>query len=187
MVAEVRIYCEGHPALRPGFAQFFGELAQGLGRRPRFIAGGATAVQDFQTALRKHPQAMNLLLKDSEGPDDGTWFESLGIGPERKESVFWMVQCMESWFVADPESLKRYYGQEFREKTIAGNPNVEDNPKRQVIDGLRDATKGTPKGPYHKTKHAPHLLGLIRPERVKKASPHCRRLFESVPRIARQT
>lgn len=37
--------------------------------------------------------------------------------------------------------------------------------------GLKNATKATQKGPYHKTKHGFDLLGLIDPNMVMKSSP----------------
>jgi hypothetical protein len=90
-----------------------------------------------------------------------------------------MVQCMESWFLADIEMIEPFYGQGFRMAALAGDGHVENVRKKDVLDRLREATRHTQKGPYHKTKHAPHLLKKIRPERVKDASPRCQRLFEA--------
>jgi hypothetical protein len=95
-----------------------------------------------------------------------------------------MVQCMEAWFLADAQALGKYYGKEFRESAIRLNPKVEEIPKKDVIEALKTATKETSKGPYHKTRHAPYLLRAISPALVKQASGHCRRLFESVPKLA---
>jgi hypothetical protein len=188
MVAETRIYFEGDAALREGFRVFFSEIATALGRQPRLVAGEATAIADFLTGLRKHPGALNILLIDSEGPDDGKLFETIcqqrGIDVRSRNTVFWMMQCMEAWFLADAEALRKYYGQEFRENAVTGNPKVEEIPKNDVFEALKTATKDTSKGPYHKTKHAPSLLKLISPALVKQASAHCRRLFESVPKLA---
>jgi hypothetical protein len=191
MVAETRIYFEGDPALREGFRVFFSGLATALGRQPRLIAGEATAIADFLAGLRKHPDALNILLIDSEGPDDGKLFESIcqprGIDVRSRDAVFWMVECMEAWFLADAQALRKYYGKEFRQKAIPRNPKVEEIPKNDVFEALKAATKDTSKGPYHKTKHAPSLLRLISPALVKRASAHCRRLFESVPGLAQPT
>ncbi|MGB7723574.1 MAG: DUF4276 family protein, partial [Bryobacteraceae bacterium] len=107
-----------------------------------------------------------------------------GIDVRSKDTVFWMVQCMEAWFLADAEALRRYYGKNFRENAVRLNPKVEEIPKSDVFEALKTATKGTSKGPYHKTKHAPFLLRLINPALVKQSSGHCRRLFESVPKLA---
>jgi hypothetical protein len=174
--------------LREGFSEFFKELGATLGLAPKFIAGKADPCGVFLLALETHPDALNILLIDSEDSDDGKLFESIcqprGIEVRSRDHVFWMVQCMEAWFLADVETLRNYYGKEFRENAVRGNPRVEEIPKKDVIEALKAATRGTGKGPYHKTKHAPYLLRLIRPGLVKQASAHCRRLFESVPQLA---
>ena len=134
MVAETRIYFEGDPALREGFRVFFSGLATALGRQPRLIAGEATAIADFLTGLRKHPGALNILLIDSEGPDDGKLFESIcqprGIDVRSRDTVFWMVQCTEAWFLADAQALRKYYGKEFREKAVTGIRRLKKSPRR---------------------------------------------------------
>ena len=188
MVSKVRIHFEGDPALREGFSEFFKELGATLGRAPKFIAGKADPCGVFLLALDAHPSALNILLIDSEGPDDGKLFESFcqprGIDVRSRGRVFWMVQCMEAWFLADAEALRQYYGKDFRENAVRLNPEVEEIPKKDVFEALRTATKDTSKGRYHKTKHAPFLLKLIDPALVKQASAHCRRMFDRVPQLA---
>lgn len=180
MVTEIRIYYEGDQALRSGFSSFLGELknrAQAKGVGFQLIACGGTPVQDFLIALKKHQLAWNVLLKDSEGPVA----DNLQV-PEGTDlnSVFWMVQLMEAWFLADPDALKHYYGQHFKTAALKKNPRVEEIPKADVLTCLKDATKDTPKGSYHKTKHAPLILERISPDRVKQVAPNCRRMFGAV-------
>lgn len=94
MVGELRIYFEGHKSLRPDFHRFLCEIRENA-LRVRLVAGGARAVEDFKDALRSHPRAWNILLKDSEGPDNGSLFRELqrkhGLDEELEGSVFWMV------------------------------------------------------------------------------------------------
>jgi hypothetical protein len=70
MPTEIRIYFEGHKNLRRGFAVFFSEIRD-RGAKNRcnveFIATGGTPDQDFSIAMRTHPKAWNILLRDSEG------------------------------------------------------------------------------------------------------------------------
>jgi hypothetical protein len=179
MVAGIRIYYEGNDDLREGFRNFFGEIKGADGRAPKLIAGRGReqAIDDFRKAIGKHPGALNLLLIDSEGPDDGRLFETIcqpqHIHDALRDKVFWMVECMESWFLADVDALCRHYRKDLREE-LRGNPNVEEIPKKDVLDRLKGATNGR----YNKTKDAPHLLKQIRPERVRQAAPNCRRLFD---------
>jgi hypothetical protein len=99
---------------------------------------------------------------------------STATNPRKREvKIFWMVECMESWFLADIEALSRYYRRDLAE-ALRGNPNVEEIPKEDVLARLKAATDGR----YHKTKDAPHILKRILPQRVKQAAPNCRRLFD---------
>jgi len=192
MVTELRIYIEGDPRLRPGMSQFLSEI-WGAARKRRCkirpVLCGANAVSDFCLALQEHRDAWNILLLDSEGPVDGGLLDQLRnssgwqppVGQENLEDkVFWMVQLMEAWFLADVDTLNKYYGQGFLGNALLGNPRVEDIPKDDVLARLKQATRHTKKGAYHKTRHAPEILTQLNPDRVKQASPNCKRLFDKV-------
>lgn len=45
------------------------------------------------------------------------------------------------------------------------------------MDKLHNATKGTTKGPYHKTRHAFEILERIDPGAVRQRSRHADKLF----------
>src|ERR1022692_4301857 len=71
MPREIRIYFEGDKSLKAGFDAFFGAFRERAGAtrcKVRPIATGGTPERDFDIALRKHPEAWNILLRDSEGP-----------------------------------------------------------------------------------------------------------------------
>ena len=186
-MAEIRIYFEGHDALRSGFSSFFRELRD-LVRVKRWhftlIATGGTPTRDFAIGLRKHPQAFNILLLDSERADDGKLTAALiakeGWDKSHANSIFWMVHMMEAWFHADKDALAIYYRDGFNPGVMSGNPHVEEISKKDLANGLKDATKRTQEGEYHKTKHAPDLLAIIAPERVRRAAPNCEKLFDGV-------
>lgn len=144
MVNQIRIYFEGHKSLKQGFHIFFSELVRAArSKRCRFelISTDGTPVEDYRIALVKHPDAWNVLLLDSDGPD----FGGLSVTLCRKErleerhagSVFWMVQIMEAWFLADGDGLARYYGPDFRSNALPPNPNVEEIGKADVYRGLK--------------------------------------------------
>ena len=84
------------------------------------------------------------------------------------DQVHLMVQCMEAWFVADRQALMDYYGREFRGNALPGNPNPEQIPKRDLMDGLDRATRGT----YHKTRHGFPILERLNPATVRARCPH---------------
>ncbi len=186
-MTEIRIHFEGDDHLRPGFRAFFREIVdQARAKRCKveLIATGGTPKRDFGIAIRSHKDAWNILLLDSEGPHDGKLTARLiveqGWSNEHEDSIFWMVEMMESWFHADKEALGRFYKGDFNGKAMKANPNVEQIAKKDLMDGLKAATKDTKKGAYHKTKHAPTLLEMIAPRLVRQAAPNCDNFFTTV-------
>jgi len=183
VVSEIRIHYEGAPQLKEGFRTFFGKLVFGdysRRRRVQFIAGRGRSdtIHDFQDALESHPGSWNVLLIDSEGPDDGQLFERLALPAAQEKSVFWMVQLMETWFVADIQALRKFYGQGLREAHLRIKRDVEQVSKKDVLKWLGHATKTTQKGKYDKTDHAPRLLSLTEPALVREACPNCQRMSD---------
>lgn len=191
MPTEIRIYFEGDKRLKPGFDSFLSLLEkQAREKRCRFhkIASGSgeTACRDFGNALRTHPEAWNILLRDAEQPLDAKRSAVLcrehGWNRIHAKSVFWMVETMEAWFHADRVALRKFYGSGFKESALKRNSNVEKIPKKDLEDGLRKATRKSTRGGYYenKAKHAAELLKSVNPELVRKAAPNCQKLFDAV-------
>jgi len=87
--------------------------------------------------------------------------------------AFLMVQAMEAWFFADRSALGNYYGQHFRLNALPGDErNIEVIRKDDLEPCLKDATRDTGKGAYHKTRHGFDILALIAPDKVRQGSPH---------------
>jgi hypothetical protein len=194
MVNEIRIYYEGSRLLQSGFERFISELrAQARERRCRLrlVSAQGTPCQDFDNGIAANPQAWCILLKDSEGPDTGSLSIALcerhGWSKSRADSIFWMVQTMESWFHADKDALQTFYGRDFKRNALKPNPKIEQIPKKDLEDGLSAATRDTSKGDYydHKASHGRELLAIIKPDLVRAAAPNCQRLFTAV--LARLT
>jgi len=183
MVTELRIYFEGDARLRPGFHNFLREIVEAARNKKcslDLIATGGTPVQDFRDGLKTHKNAWNILLLDSDMAFNGSLVDlclSKSLDPSYEASVFWMVQIMETWFLADIAALRAYYGNSLQEEDLKGNPIVENRPKKDVYYGLKSATKETKRGEYHKTKHAPALLAAIDVSLVRAAAPNCERMF----------
>jgi Domain of unknown function (DUF4276) len=159
MVTKLRIYFEGDDGLRPGFD---------------LIATDGTPVEDFRDALKTHSDAWNVLLLDSEDPQEFR-LRKQGLQDCDQDSVFWMVQTMESWFLADLDALKAVF-KGLNEAVVRGNPNVEEIPKGDLRERLDKAASGE----YHKVKHGVKLLALIDPAKVRKAAPNCDRMFRLI-------
>jgi uncharacterized protein DUF4276 len=178
-------------AVRQGMGEFLGDLRD-RARKKRWhwkivACGDRTSTKNaFLNARAQEPDTVAILLVDAEtavaslprahlkGRDN--W--DLADLPE--EHVHLMAQVMETWFVADPENVKRYYGKDFNEGALPKHAQVESVSKSAIATGLEKATQNTKKGRYHKIKHGSDLLGLISPDTVKPKCPHCKRLFDSV-------
>ena len=196
MVKPIRIYYEGDSKLRQGFREFFDSIYL-ADVKVTLIACGTTVntVDDFMRALRTNTDSINLLLIDSDGPDDGklaasvrnrsSWDSSVAVSVT-DDQLHFMVQVMEAWFLADRQCLRSYYGPNLRENRLSANAKVEEISKDDVLNGLEDATRGTKKGKYHKTRHAPHLLAQLNMDKVCAASPACARLFSVLKQLVSQ-
>ncbi len=202
---SVAIYVEGggdskqlRTDCRKGFRKFFENVENaGLeGRMPRIIACGSrnNAFSQFQTRLTKAADKNAiLLLVDSEGPIPQAakpwshlekrdhWKCPPGAGDD---NVHLMVQCMESWFLADKECLAEHFGRGFRKDSLPRNPAIEDVKKSDVMSGLERATNGC-KSEYSKGRHSFRILAKIDPAKVKAASPYAARLIATVVKKSR--
>lgn len=153
------------------------------GRMPKIVASGSreNAYDSFRTAVSETSSNSGtpILLVDAEGPvtSTGPWdhlYERDGwVRPQgaSDEQCHLMVQCMESWFLADRPSLAGYFGNGFRESALPGNPAMESISKADVLNGLDQAVRSTSKGRYSKGEHAFRLLAIVDPSMVTAVSP----------------
>jgi hypothetical protein len=99
-------------------------------------------------------------------------------GRAKDDQAFLMVQVMESWFLADRDSLKSFFGQHFRAQAIPKWPQLEDVPKQSVYQALDQATAACGPKRYAKGNMSFSLLAEISPAEVENASPSAKALFE---------
>ena len=194
---KIEIFIEGagktkkhRTECRKGFRLFF-ENARLSGTMPALTACGSrsAAYKDFCTALKNRKKdTLPLLLVDSEFPFSGTSHQWTHLkkhdGWEKPvhatdAHTFLMVECMESWFLADRDCLRTYFGQGFRENALPGNPRIETISKADVFKFLKLATRNTTtKGEYDKGKHSFEILAQIDPDKVCEAAPNAKRLID---------
>ena len=150
--------------------------------------GRREAYEKFRNA-RDHAEEDEIivLLVDSEAPvTAATPSEHLGtrLGDRwdltgvPADHIHLMVQTMETWLVAEPDALQRYYGQNFARNALPRADDLELVEKTAVADALRRATQRTSKGEYHKINHASDLLKQIDVATVRQRCGHCERLFD---------
>jgi hypothetical protein len=90
-----------------------------------------------------------------------------------------MVQCMESWFLADGAALEKFFGQGFRRNALPNRAEVENVPKQDVLAALKQATRECA-AKYKKGSHSFEVLATLDPEKIAQASPYAHRLFETL-------
>ena len=198
MVKQIIIYIEGGRTgkqsqilFRKGFGKFFHDLkssakAKQIKFRVSPCGSRNNTYDDFIIGLKYNTDAFNVLLVDSESPVTTSPWEHLKnqdnwyLSKSHNEQCHLMVQMMESWLIADKDSLKTFYGQDFNENAIPANPNVEEISKRDVESSLKVATRNTQKGRYHKIHHGPKLLERLDVQKVRNAAYHCNCLFTTL-------
>ena len=140
---------------RRGLGEFI-ERA-GLGGRVHIVACGRR--EDAYQRFRNHDKdGTAMLLVDAEGPvtAQNPWAHLLASdGWARPSSTtddqcHLMVQIMESWFLADASALESFYGRGFQRQALPANPDIEQVPKQDVLNGLAHATRNASKGRYGK-------------------------------------
>jgi hypothetical protein len=202
----VKLYVEGggdsnalRAACREGFTSFITKA--GVAKRPRVVACGSRrdAFDSFCTAIANGEEAM--LLVDSEAPvsvaiqqpqdDAGKWtpWPHLKSRPgdgwdkptgSEDSDCHLMVQCMESWFLADRATLKAFFDPGFDESELpaAANPTGLVT-KSDVFEALKKSTRDCKtKGAYGKGQHSFKLLASIDPAKVAAACPWARRFID---------
>ena len=173
---------------REGWASFF--KAAGLqGRMPRVMRGGSRqqTFQRFATdATNRRAGIIPLLLVDSEAPIEAgrsAWEHLYSRDGWRKpagasdDDAFLMVQVMETWFLADRDALRRYFGPRLEEGALEHWPDLEDVPKATVLNALRRATAGCSKS-YSKGKVSFQLLARLDPSLIEAACSYAKVLLE---------
>ncbi len=93
-----------------------------------------------------------------------------------------MVQIMESWFLADRDTLKAFFGQGFKDNALpAANNAIEGVAKQQVYHALAQATNNCKtKATYGKGEHSFKLLTMIDPAKIIQASPWANRFVDEL-------
>jgi Domain of unknown function (DUF4276) len=203
MVEGIRIYVEGdakrkgkysQTSLRQGFHEFFKDLReQAKAKRVRFdiILGGnkSETFKDFQRGIKSHQGSFVSFLIDSDN-EIGENETAKSFLEKQNKSWSWknvtedqchlMVQIMESWFVADVETLKSFYGNNFSANAIPKHDDLEKVAKVDIEKSLKKATEKTAKAEYNKIKHGAELLAKMDIHKVRAKSKHCELLFSTL-------
>ena len=180
---------------RKGFSSFFGKTTL-AGQMPKIVACGSrqNTFKKFQIALARaaNNDSIVMLVDSEDRVDTGfnvwlhlknrdDWFQPNGATDDHAHL---MVQCMESWFLADKDTLANFFGQGFNGNTLPARDDIENIPKRDIEVSLERATRRSRKGNYHKGNHSFDILARIQPDRVTAASPYAKRLVQTLIQIS---
>ncbi|HEX3557415.1 MAG TPA: DUF4276 family protein [Thermoanaerobaculia bacterium] len=205
MVSEIRIYVEGggdrsdsKAAIREGFNNFLQPLRDlARAHRARWsltVCGSRNAAFDaFRRAIEDYPDSFLVLLVDAESLVTHSPWKHLrdrdgwDSGELAVEHCHLMVQTVEAWLVADPETLADFYGKGFLQGALPRRHDVEAIAKDDLVRALDRATARTQKGRYHKILHCSILLGLLNRDRVRARARHCDLLFTTLEARIRGT
>jgi len=193
-MVTIKIYIEGggegkdlDKRFRQSWTEFFKKA--GLPRMPRPVRGkGRTNTHDlFATAIRaKEKDVLPLLLLDSEDPvkEGHTVWQHLKVRDDMDRpagaldnQAYLMIQVMETWFLADRESLQAFFGSKFKTNKIPQWLNLEDIDKVRIIEALDSATQDCNKK-YAKGKTSFEVLAATNPGKVENACPNAKALLD---------
>lgn len=186
---------DGKVALRQGMDDFLGSLkkvARSKSLNWKLVACGSRneTYNRFKDAVSKaDSDEIKILLVDAEElvakaprahlQQRDKW----DLSSVSDAAVHLMAQVMETWIVADPDALAEYYGQGFNSAKLPQRTDLEQVSKTRVESALKEATRRTQKGAYHKIKHAKALLRKLDARTVRSRCHHCERLFSELGRI----
>ncbi len=192
---STRIYIEGggdskglHVRCRQGFRQLL-ERCGFSGRMPRLVAcgGRSAAYGDFKTAHESNKAEYVAMLIDSEKPvsnPEETWDHLRNCDRWERpdgaddEQVLFMTTCMETWIVADRDTLRQHYGSSLQESALPSLISLEQGNRQDIQEGLKHATRNCSNA-YQKGKRSFEILGKLEPETMESHLP----AFERAKRI----
>ncbi len=160
------------------------------GRMPRLVAcGGRGKTYDkFKIAFKSGITSDYIaLLVDSEDPIDNIenawkhlksrdkWLKPRGASDDQ---VLLMTTCMETWIVADRETLKEHYRGEFQESALPPLIDLENRHRHEILKQLKKASHDS----YDKGKHSFEILGKLNPETLSQHLPS----FDRVQKILKK-
>lgn len=181
------IYIEGggdskelHVRCRQGFRQLL-ERCGFSGRMPRLVAcgGRSAAYGDFKTAHESNKVEYVAMLIDSEEPvsnPEETWDHLRNCDRWERpdgaddEQVLFMTTCMETWIVADRDTLRQHYGSSLQESALPSLISLEQGNRQDIQEGLKRATRNCSNA-YQKGKRSFEILGKLKPETMESYLP----------------
>ena len=206
-MVKVKLYVEGadrsskeqKARCREGFRKLINN-AGFVGRSPRIVAcgGRGDAYKDFKTAMNSADSEYPILLVDSEDPvskpdetpdsvmawqhlkDRDGWERPSGAANDQAQL---MTTCMETWIMADHETLKVFFRNCLQVSALLSVADIENRTRYEVQDKLEHATRNCGKDrTYKKGKKSFEILAELKPALLKEHLLHFRRFIATLER-----
>jgi len=197
---ELRLYiegggdsAEGRGLLREGFSTFFREIGQACeaaGIRWLVICSKSDSetFKSFRNAVDGYAATWSGLLIDSDcspaaGADDALKLlrtRKWDVSSLEQSQCHLMVVQMETWLIADPDSLEKHFGKDFDRKALPNQASLEHILGQTVMEALRKAVRNTKSREYRKIQDGAKLLKRVDPRRVRQRASSCDRLFKTL-------
>lgn len=186
---------------REGFRKLLDKWAAGRRwRMPRLVAcGGRDSVfEDFARAHRIRAGGDYVAMWiDSEEPmndPERAWVHlrnirtvSPWVKPReaQDDQVLFMTTCMETWIVADRQTLKEHFGPRLQESALVPLADLEARDRHTVQDALAHATRKCANA-YRKGRKSFEVVGKLAPAALQKHLPSFRRAHRILAAKLRQ-
>ena len=189
---RVEIYVEGAPEhlaseCRKAFQAMF--LKVGLaGRLPRVIpcGGRQEAYKDFCLASQEPGKIVLLLVDSEERIADGHSKRSHVLqrtgdqwplpNGATEDSLYFMVEAMESWLLGDTAALSSYFRVPVNHVALPPAGNWELKSKADLTNRLNAIARNTPKNEYKKGRDSFKILAMVNPQTLQQL-PHAAAFF----------
>jgi hypothetical protein len=163
--------------LRQGFRKLFEKKVKGSMPRISMGEGKDQTIKKFINA----PNAK--ILCDLDAPpaeieNDLKKHKIIG----HRESVFYMIQEMEAWFISQPKILDEFYNSPISKRLVQKHGSDFNEPDKE----LQNITKDTLKGTYHKVRHGV-LLEMLDANKLSNDFSDFRRLIEQLSKLNNST
>ncbi len=125
-------------------------------------------------------------LRDPNTPEKYQWTRR--PADARDDDLHFMVCCMESWLLADPDAIATHYGHRYRVSSLP-NPmhrNPESVGTDESMRAIKQGATGYPNADYDKLKDGPAILERIDPKLLENRCPHARRFMEALTAALRE-
>jgi len=157
------------------------------GRQPKLVAGGGrdTVFRDFRMAHDAAKADFVAMWIDSEEPIsdiDAAWDHLENVTTVTKwdrpdgaldDQVLFMTTCMETWILADRETMRENFRQGFNENQLPPISDIEKRSRDDVQARLVIATKNC-QNAYEKGKRSYMIVGKLNPDALRQLSSFSR-------------